>query len=202
MEFHEKLQQLRKDRGLTQEELAQALYVSRTAVSKWESGRGYPGIDSLRDIARYFGVTVDDLLSGDALITLAEREHRDHIRRLCRLWCGVVDALSFLLIVLPLYPLPVDGYVYAVSLPAHTGAGVWAYWALFLSLTVLGATTVLLSHFRVERGRTLLTVASLCLSILAVLLLVMARQPYAVTLVFTQLIIKGGLLLKQAKNQP
>ena len=39
MEFHEKLQQLRKQRGLTQEDLAAQLYVSRTAVSKWESGR-------------------------------------------------------------------------------------------------------------------------------------------------------------------
>ena len=45
MEFSEKLQELRKSRNLTQEELAEALFVSRTAVSKWESGRGYPSID-------------------------------------------------------------------------------------------------------------------------------------------------------------
>lgn len=38
MEFGEKLQELRKSRGLTQEELSETLYVSRTAISKWESG--------------------------------------------------------------------------------------------------------------------------------------------------------------------
>ena len=53
MEFNEKLQELRKSRGMTQEELAEALYVSRAAVSKWESGRGYPSIDSLKDISGF-----------------------------------------------------------------------------------------------------------------------------------------------------
>ena len=57
MEFHEKLQELRKSRGLTQEELAEDLYVSRTAVSKWESGRGYPSIDSLKEISKYFSAS-------------------------------------------------------------------------------------------------------------------------------------------------
>ena len=61
MEFNEKLQQLRKSKGLTQEELAQAIYVSRTAVSKWESGRGYPNIDSLKELAKFFSVTVDSM---------------------------------------------------------------------------------------------------------------------------------------------
>ena len=51
MEFNEKLQQLRKQKGITQEELAVAIYVSRTAISKWESGRGYPSIDSLKALS-------------------------------------------------------------------------------------------------------------------------------------------------------
>ena len=74
MEFCEKLQELRKKRGLTQEELAEQLYVSRTAISKWESGRGYPSIDSLKAIAKYFSVSVDDLLSGDTVLAIAEED--------------------------------------------------------------------------------------------------------------------------------
>ena len=76
MEFHEKLQELRKDRGLTQEELAEALFVSRTAISKWESGRGYPSIESLKEISKYFSVTIDDLLSGEKQLFIAEKENK------------------------------------------------------------------------------------------------------------------------------
>lgn len=83
MEFHEKLQELRKTKGLTQEELAKALYVSRTAISKWESGRGYPSIDSLKQIANYFSVTIDELLSGEKLISLAENENKSNIQGSC-----------------------------------------------------------------------------------------------------------------------
>ena len=70
MEFHEKLQELRKQKNLTQEELSEILFVSRTAISKWESGRGYPSIDSLKAIAEFFGVTIDELLSNRELICI------------------------------------------------------------------------------------------------------------------------------------
>ena len=79
MEFNEKLQELRKNKGLTQEELAEVLFVSRTAVSKWESGRGYPSIDSLKEIANYFSVTIDELLSGEKIISIAEKENKSNI---------------------------------------------------------------------------------------------------------------------------
>ena len=58
MEFHEKLQELRKAKGLTQEELAEVLYVSRTAISKWESGRGFPSIDSLKEMIETNDITL------------------------------------------------------------------------------------------------------------------------------------------------
>ena len=74
MEFGQKLQELRKQKGMTQEELAQALYVSRAAVSKWESGRGYPNIDSLKAIAKFYSVTVDALLSGEEILTIAKED--------------------------------------------------------------------------------------------------------------------------------
>ena len=59
MELNEKLKELRNSRGLTQEELASALFVSRTAISKWESGRGNPSIDSLKEISSFFSITLD-----------------------------------------------------------------------------------------------------------------------------------------------
>ena len=58
---------MEKKKELNQEELAEALYVSGTAISKWESGRGYPNIESLKLIAKFFGLTIDELLSGDEL---------------------------------------------------------------------------------------------------------------------------------------
>ena len=102
MEFHEKLQELRKSKGLTQEELSEELYVSRTAVSKWESGRGYPSIDSLKEISKYFSVTIDELLSTDKLLSIAEKENRANLRGMCDLLLGLLDVFTIVLIVLPL----------------------------------------------------------------------------------------------------
>ncbi|MBQ5599836.1 MAG: helix-turn-helix domain-containing protein [Lachnospiraceae bacterium] len=199
MEFHEKLQELRKSRGLTQEELAEALYVSRTAVSKWESGRGYPSIDSLKEISKYFSVTIDDLLSGEALISIAERENKANIQNLFDLLFGMVDLLSVLLIVLPLYPRTVDGYVYSVNLFEYTETSEmnrFVYWFLFLGLIVLGGWKVLLVQIKSGKHQKLIRECSLLVSIAAVIVLALAGETYAVTVVFLLLLIKGVVLFK------
>ena len=88
MELNKKIQELRKRKGLTQEELAEVLFVSRTAISKWESGRGYPNIESLKAISKFFGVTIDELLSGDELLTIAEKDTKQKEKHIdsFRLW--------------------------------------------------------------------------------------------------------------------
>ena len=63
MSFGEQLQLLRRGHGLTQEEFAQQLKVSRQAVSKWESSKGYPEMEKIIYICNYYGVTMDELFS-------------------------------------------------------------------------------------------------------------------------------------------
>ena len=57
--------ELRKSKNMTQQELADKLYISREAISKWERGVGYPGIGLLLDLSDLFGVTVNEILYGE-----------------------------------------------------------------------------------------------------------------------------------------
>ncbi len=63
-EFRERLYQLRKARGLSQEELANIVGVSRQAVQKWEAGTSRPDMDNLDQLSQYFGVSLDYLVRG------------------------------------------------------------------------------------------------------------------------------------------
>ena len=203
MEFCEKLQELRKSRGLTQEELAEALYVSRTAVSKWELGRGYPSIDSLKEISNYFTITIDDLLSAEKLIFIAEKENKSNIRNICDLLFGAADLLSFLLIVLPLYPKTVEGYIYSVNLWMYTETAAYnrmVYWVLFLALMASGVIKILQTQLKTEKGQKTVTMCSVFLSIGTVLYLVLARETYAAAVAFLLMIMKGLLVFRHIKS--
>lgn len=65
MELERRLVELRKEKNLSQEELAEKLYVSRQTISNWERGKTYPDIHSLLLIATYFDVSLDHLIKGD-----------------------------------------------------------------------------------------------------------------------------------------
>ena len=203
MEFNEKLQELRRSKGLTQEELAEKLYVSRTAVSKWESGRGYPNIESLKEISTFFSVSIDELLSTEKLLFIAEKENKSNIKNICEKLFSVVDLLSVLLIILPLYPNTVDGFIYSVNLLNYVETSEFnkvVYWCGFLVFIVLGIVKSVLIKLKKEKVNKSITVVSVSLNILIVLLFALTREVYALILVFLFLIIKCLLLFKYVKT--
>ena len=200
MEFHETLQELRKQRGLTQEELAEALYVSRTAVSKWESGRGYPNLDSLKALAKFFSVTIDELLSGEEALAIAEEDHRQTNLQLCDQVFGLMDCSSILLLFLPLFGQKTGDMIQGVSLLSLTGIVPYLrvlYGVAVFSLFLTGLLTLVLQPCR--RGCWLQSkrILSLALHTAATLLFMVSLQPYAAALLFMALIIKGVLLIKR-----
>lgn len=103
MDFNEKLKQLRQNKKWTQEELAEKLFISRTAVSKWESGRGFPSIESLKAISQVFDISIDELLSNSELISIAEKDKQQQQKRFQHLLLGTLDCMVGLLLFLPTF---------------------------------------------------------------------------------------------------
>ena len=201
MEFHEKLQELRKQKGLTQEELAARLYVSRTAVSKWESGRGYPNIESLRAIAKVFSVTVDALLSTDEALTIAEEDQKRKETHFLDFVYGWLDLSVAMLLFLPFFAEDAGDAVRGVSLIALGSVRSYlkiAYLAVVIALTVMGALTLALQNCRSAVWSKSKMGISLTLGAVLVLLFMISSQPYAAVFSFVSLAVKAFLLIKRS----
>ena len=199
MEFGEKLQELRKSRTMTQEELAEALFVSRTAISKWESGRGYPSIDSLKEISRYFSVTIDELICADEMISVAENEKREYIDRYVSLICGVLDIFYALLLFIPMFGNGNESSetVSMISLNGINPIVRTAFIVLTGIVIINGVAGVIIANFNKEVWNRHRIVTGIILSILAVIVFIAARQPYAGIVCFLFLVIKGLLVIRR-----
>ena len=200
MEFNEKLQELRKQKGLTQEELAEYLYVSRTAISKWESGRGYPNIDSLKVIARFFEVTIDELLSGDELLTIAEEDTKQKERTVRDLVFGLLDCGIALLLFLPFFGQKADDVIQEVSLLVLNSIQSYlkiAYFVFIGTMIFMGIALLVLQNYRQRLWTRYKSILSLALSAVGVCLFIVSQQPYPAIFVFAFLLIKALMLIKR-----
>ena len=201
MEFNEKLQELRKQRGLTQEELAELLYVSRTAISKWESGRGYPNIDSLKAISKYFSVSLDELLSCDAILTIAEEENKQKELHSRNLVFGLLDCSVALFLFLPFFGQKVDGVIQGVSLLSLTGIEPYVkipYLIVVFAMMIWGILILALQNSKSTLWVHCKDKVSLGLSTVGTILFVISLQPYAAMFTFVFLLIKALMLIKWA----
>lgn len=199
MELNEKLLELRKQKGLTQAELAEILFVSRTAVSKWESGRGYPSIDSLKAIAKFFGVTIDELLSGEELLTIAEEDSRKKENRLRDLVFGSLDCSTAMLFFLPFFGQKTPPVIQAVSLLSLTEAKLYlrtAYVAAVAGMAFLGILTLALQTSQNPIWMKNKHKLSWMLNAAGALLFIISSQPYAAALLFLFLAVKALMLIK------
>ena len=200
MEFNEKLQELRKRKGLTQEELAELLYVSRTAISKWESGRGFPNIESLKAISKFFSVSLDELLSGEEILAIAENDNKQKVRTLWDLIFGLLDCGIALLLFLPFFGQEANGVIKSVSLLSLSDIQPYlktAYIAFTGMMILLGIITLALQNCRQRLWTQSKNILSLALSAVGVCLFMISQQPYAAVFVFAFLIIKALMLIKR-----
>lgn len=199
MEFNEKIQQLRKQNNLTQEQLAEQLYVSRTAISKWESGKGYPNIDSLKSISKLFSVSIDELLSGEELISLAEDENHSNINKIYSLTFGVLDLMALSFLFLPLYMRVDNDLIRSVSLLANPDANALT-WTIYLAVPILMAIMGLIQLIAVrstdKKRYSISRNSSILLQAFSIIVYIATRQPYAATLFFLFFMVKVILLIR------
>ena len=200
MEFNEKLQELRKQKGMTQEELASALYVSRTAISKWESGRGYPNLESLKGISRLFSISIDELLSGDQLLTIAEEDSKEKENHLNDLFFGFLDVSALLLLFLPLFAQRFEDAVEAVSLMNLTEISMYLKVIYFFILSLLmlhGVLTLAMQNCNKPLWLSIKRNISILINTIGVFVLIISLQSYAAVFLFVFLIIEILILIKK-----
>lgn len=202
MELNEKLQQLRKQRGLTQEELAEMLYVSRTAISKWESGRGYPSIDSLKAISKLFAISIDDLLSSGELMSIAETDQKEKTETMRDLIFGALDCMAAMMFFLPFFGerKTQEEMIRSVSMMELSYFAPYmrvAYIATVILIVAIGVLELLSQRIqnRVwEKNRVMI---SLGLNLFGVTIFMASLQPYAGFFLLCTLAVKGILAIKQ-----
>ena len=200
MTFGEKLKKLRTEAHLTQDELSEKLFVSRTAISKWESDRGYPNIESLKELAKFFSVTVDDLLSTDEVLTIAEEDSKQKEKHFRDLIYGLLDLCIAMLLFLPFFAEKADGIIQSVSLIVLDGVQPYlktAYLAVVISMSIMGVLTLVLQNCQASAWIKSKTMISLILGAIAVLVFMISSQPYAAVFAFVLLVIKTLLLIKR-----
>lgn len=202
MDFSEKLQQLRINSNLTQEQLAEKLFVSRVTISKWESGRGYPNIESLKLIAKTFNISIDELLSNEQLISIAERQNTSTKKNFCSLVFGFLDFLVLLLFILPIFGNRTENYIYSVSLLKLTVVNLYVkifFYIYVCVITLFGVAQLTFQNSQNSKWNKMKFVISLFLSVFGILIFIVTLQPYSAIYLIMLLCVKIGMLLKVSR---
>lgn len=161
MEFAEKLKTLRKDADLTQQEVADKLYISRSLYAKYESGIAVPNKDTLQKIALLFNVVVNDLVSYEETTFMAVEEHntREKLKNITLITSIVICALFIIFYFIPIFQ------VYSYQYPAPVGQQPERIMTLMSSFSLLNSKGVPLGNITLGFCVIEIVLSILCLTI-------------------------------------
>lgn len=199
MEFSEKLQKLRTQRNLTQEQLANQLFVSRTAISKWETGRGTPNLDSLQAIAKLFGVSLDELLSTEEVVVMAKNENKRNTEQILCYTDSVLNLMSVFGFLLPMYKVFKNNVYYCVPLYQYSGFMHKTIFIIQSAILLCGVLGLIFQWKEKENIYNFVKFSGYILMIIFIFLLIALNHPNASSFCFAFLLIKGMVLIKGRK---
>lgn len=161
MEFTEKLKTLRKDADLTQQEVADKLYISRSLYAKYESGIAVPNKDTLQKIALLFNVDVNDLVSCEETTFMVVEEHntREKLKNITLVTSLVICAVFIIFYFIPIFQ------VYSYKYPAPAGQQPERIMTLMSSFSLLNSKGVPLGNITLGFCVIEIVLSILCLTI-------------------------------------
>ena len=200
MELSKKIKQIRNDNKLTQEQFAEKMLVSRTAVSKWEHGTCYPSIDSLKYMSQIFNISLDKLLSSEEILEIAKTENQSNISKYNSLLFCLLDIVRIIFIFLPLYSYKTNDFIYSVSLFNSNDLGITLkiiFMLIFIIFLVLGIVELI---FNFKGNNRLMNKMSMFLDIISIFVLLFTKQPYVIALMFIIFVMKIIMLANVNKS--
>ena len=200
MELCKKIRKIRNDNKLTQEQFAEKMLVSRTAVSKWENGTCYPSIDSLKYMSKIFNVSLDKLLSSEEILEIVNMENKSNMSKYNGLLFCLLDIVRIIFIILPLYSYKTNDFIYSVSLFNSNDLGATLkiiFMLIFIIFLVLGIIELILNF---KGNNRLINKISMFLDIISIFVFLFTKQPYVIALMFIIFIIKIIMLANVNKS--
>ena len=166
-----------------------------------QEGRGYPNIDSLKAISKYFSVSLDELLSNDEIITIAEEDSKQKEKYFRDLIFGLLDCSVAMFLFLPLFGQRVDNIIQEVPLLSLTEIEIYVkipYLMIVFGLILWGIFGLAFQNCTSKLWVQNKDKISLGLSAVGALFFMISLQPYAAAFTFLFLMIKALMLIKWA----
>jgi len=205
MALNDRLKYLRKKANYTQQELADKLFVTRAAISKWETGKGNPNIESLKEISELFNISINDLLSSEELILIATDSTADKKRFLSIFGYSIFDLFSFILMFLPLFSIRVGDVFKAVNLFNHSIDSVIIiviYYVVFITLGIFSLSELIIGYFGLLKGKLkYVLILSSLFSVFSLFVFIITNEPYISFFITIFLILKTLLLFNLMRNK-